>query len=53
LETEALAPISHVIAGGRGESTPVIPVLGRLIQEDHEFQANLGYVRTSHFKKKK
>jgi hypothetical protein len=32
--------------------TPVIPALGRLRQEDHEFEANLGSIARSHLKKK-
>jgi hypothetical protein len=26
---------------------PIIPALGRLKQEDHEFEASLGYIPTS------
>jgi hypothetical protein len=33
--------------------TPVIPVLRRLRQENHEFMANLGYLGRSCLKKKK
>ena len=32
---------------------PVIPVLGRLKQEDHEVQANLGYIDRHYLKKEK
>ena len=32
---------------------PVIPVLGRLKQEDHEVQANLGYIERHYLKKEK
>lgn len=32
---------------------PVIPVLGRLKQEDHEVQANLGYIERHYLKKRK
>jgi hypothetical protein len=31
---------------------PVIPALGRLRQEDHEFQTNLGYITRPYPKKK-
>jgi hypothetical protein len=33
--------------------TPVIPVLGRLRQEDHEFEARLDYIERSVSKKRK
>jgi hypothetical protein len=33
--------------------TPVIPALGRLRQEDHDFEASLGYRRTRCLKKTK
>jgi hypothetical protein len=32
---------------------PIIPALGRLKQEDHKFEASLGYIVRSCLKKKK
>jgi hypothetical protein len=33
--------------------TPIIPALGRLRQEDHEFKASLGYTQKPCLKKRK
>jgi hypothetical protein len=33
--------------------TPVIPALGKLRKEDHEFEASLGYIARAVSKKKK
>jgi hypothetical protein len=38
---------------GCGACTPIIPALGRLKQENHKFEASLGYIVRPMLRKKK